>query len=143
MREVLSKLARRGWNERPLTEADFDALCEEEGVRVLELAMPERGLYLMRHGYPLIVLQEGLHGVERQFVAWHELAHHLLHTPENCFFAPDLASKFQYQANLVAACALIPQPLLLSQPFAETVAQLDLPPELMRLRVQIYQRSRF
>ncbi len=136
MREVLSKLAQRGWNCRPLTLDDFDIWCDQEGVRVITLPMPARGLYLVRHGYPLIVLNESLRGPDRLFVAWHEFAHHLLHTPESCYFGFGLEEKAQYQANLIAACALIPRASLASP-------DPDLPADLLRLRWQIYQRSRY
>lgn len=112
MRRPLAQLTRIGWNERVLIQADFDCLCQREGVLVADRAMPWRGIYVVRRGIPCIAINCALGGVERSEVEWHEMGHHLLHTPMMCFFDRGMRSKTEYEAQVISACALVPRPLM-------------------------------
>jgi Zn-dependent peptidase ImmA (M78 family) len=140
MRKVLAKLTRWGWNRRPLTEADFFTICDAEVVRVIELPLPQRGLYLVRHGMPVIALDEGLRGTERLFIQWHELGHHFLHTPDSCHFSLSLTDKIQFQANVIASCALIPQTIIRACEFDVIAEEFEVSRDIITMRAQVWQR---
>lgn len=113
MRYALAQLARYGWNRRVLTERDFVRICRRERVEVLEAPLHRSGLYLFLDGRPYIVLNVNLRGIQRLHVAFHELAHHLLHAP--CplgFYGALPLHKCEREAEALALCALIPEPLL-------------------------------
>lgn len=102
-------LERLGWNRRVLTFADFEDICERQGVLLLDASYRRRpGFYTEHNGWPVIALDQRLHGAKRTLVAWHEFGHYLLHTPG--YFG--LHSKTELQADVVAHVALIPVPLL-------------------------------
>src|SRR3954469_11592706 len=103
---------RRGWNRRPLTEIDFWALCKKHGVEVYENGgkhMKWKGVYTVLDDIPTIIVDARLRGLERLWTLFHELGHHLLHSPSTCFFSDSTVHKAQSEANAFAAIALIPQ----------------------------------
>jgi Zn-dependent peptidase ImmA (M78 family) len=110
--DVFKRLIK-GWNERPLTEKDFYKLCRKFGILVFEEdseEMNDKGEYTVVEGVPIIFLDRTLKGLERLWVMFHELGHHLLHAPETCFFSEGTVNKEQSEANAFAACSLIPKP---------------------------------
>lgn len=136
------KLALPEWNRRVLAEEDFHAFCNDEHLKVVEAETGEYGLYIVHRGQPFIVLDPSLQGMMRLWVEWHEAAHHLLHIP-----APDLFrvenSKEQWQANVVAACAMIPQPLLRRVTIEEIRVDYGYPKALCNIRLAVFERYRF
>ena len=113
MRLVLARLARFGWNRRVLTADDFYEICERERIEVIETPLSNDGFYVVWHKRKFIVLNSKLRGVRWLHVAFHELAHHLLHAPQSIGFRglrPD--TKQEREAEALALCALIPEPLL-------------------------------
>ena len=111
MRLILPKLNKYGWNHRVLTEEDFESFCEQDGVLYLEMKMKWDGIYLVRQ-LPVIGVNTGIKGINRTIVKWHEMAHHWLHVPDSRFFRYGNVDKSEYEAHVVAACALIPAPML-------------------------------
>lgn len=102
----------KGWNRRPLTEADLYAVAERQGVLILEDStddMEWNGLYTVIRKTPVIIVRADLKGLERLWTLYHELGHHLLHAPATCFFAEGSQHKAEHEANAFAACALIPE----------------------------------
>jgi Zn-dependent peptidase ImmA (M78 family) len=139
---AFTRLKAIGWNKRVLTEVDFYACCERDGVIVGEGPLSCQGMYLMRRGFPVILLNHKLVGVERQIVQWHEYGHHLLHAPGTDFFSQDTTDKQQFEANVVAACALIPRPIFQTLPFSDLGDEFGYPQDLISLRIRAWQQLR-
>jgi Zn-dependent peptidase ImmA (M78 family) len=140
MKWVPRKLLDLGWNRRPLTQEDFDLCCSECGVEVVELPIPEPdvgGIYLMRRGLPVIIINEAAGGLRRLFAEFEELAHHLLHSPDVRFSLHSTESKLDNEAKALAVCALIPEPTL-RRMLQEGMYEDDcFPHELLAYRVQV------
>lgn len=99
------------------------------------------GLYFIRQNQPTILLNQQLSGIEKQIVQWHELGHHLLHVPSGRFFNFGLCDKAEYQAHLIAAVALIPQPDLY-KPLTELQEE-GYPFELLQFRGRVFDQFGF
>lgn len=136
------KLALPDWNTRTHTAQDFDSFCVDEHLKVVEMESGEWGFYTVHQGQPFIVLDPNMKGGFRLWVSWHEAAHHLLHIPETDFFTLQ-ASKNDWQANVVAACALIPITLLKQKSIWEIREEFDYPIPLCFLRLMVYDRMKF
>jgi Zn-dependent peptidase ImmA (M78 family) len=139
---IQSRLSRIGWNKRILTQADFDRHCSKEGVRVIDCPMKWDGLYLCNQGRPVIVLNDKLQGADRLYVQWHELAHHLLHLPQARFFLRGFQDRAEYQAHLIAACALIPRRVLLSKTEGELLEEYGYRPQIVRFRWGVWKERK-
>lgn len=105
-------LRELGWNQRPLAYSDFEALCAHLGVEVLRAATATPGMYFVRAGRPFIGLSSKLSGVGLWCVAWHEMAHHLLHAPGLRCYSPSSVSKAEAEAELIALCAILDEETL-------------------------------
>ena len=140
MFRVPAPLTIAGWNYRCLTLSDFESICTESNVAVLRLTMPIQGFYTHYKQNPVIVLNDALKQPRALFVAFHELAHHLCHDPGISRFDATSINKAEYQANIIAACALIPQPVLLKYDFADIADEFNLPLDLILFRAQVWQR---
>lgn len=127
-----------GWNCRQFTQNDFDRLCAIEGVRVFVCRMRDiDGCYCVYDQTPLIFLSDRLANPHKLHVEFHELGHHLLHFPETQFFL-DLKPKREFEANIFAACALIPLPLLLARSAAEIHEESGHSAELIAFRMRLF-----
>lgn len=91
-----------GWNQRPLTWADFEALCEYFGIEVQRVSMTTPGMYFLCRDKPIISLSTKLYGVRLWLVAWHEMAHHLLHPPGLRCYSPMSVSKCEAEAEYLS-----------------------------------------
>lgn len=104
------------WNVRILTQDDFDYYCDQNNIAVRERPLEQAGLYVHGDGQPIIYLNDELRGAERQFVAVHELAHHLLGHPSaaHMYHARDAEEdeQFEIEADIVAICWMIPATML-------------------------------
>jgi hypothetical protein len=136
------RLALPDWNKRVLGEIDFYEFCEQEHLKVVEAYTGEHGLYVVHRGESFIMLDPELKGGLRFWVEWHEAAHHLLHVPATSFFGTESA-KAQWQANVVAACALIPICLLRTKSISEIYDEYAYPKPLFQLRLTIFDRLNF
>jgi Zn-dependent peptidase ImmA (M78 family) len=110
----LEKLAKYGFNKRPLTEADFYKICEAERIEVIERSDVSNIFYMTVLGEPSIVLGNSRkhRGIKRLFAMFHELAHHFLHPGddiEEVFFFGISDSKEEFEADSLATIALIPE----------------------------------
>lgn len=125
------------WNQRILTLSDFESFCEQERIGIVELPFQGEGLYLDYLNTPIILLNRGLPRFRKWFVAFHELAHFWLHKPgAQCSWA--FESKLDFEANIVAACALIPRPLLLSKSHTELHRTYGYSRKLIRFRRDLH-----
>jgi len=135
MHAVLDRLTRfYGWNLRVLGIEEFEWACEQEGVSVLSLDVDAHGIYTSIDGSPVIIINPRVLPRARGWVCWHEFGHHLLHCGSSCAFSYGGKSKTERQADLVAACALIPRKLIESSTPWEIHDAYRYPIELCEMR---------
>lgn len=108
---------RFGWNKRAFTEDDVLRICRRLKVQVVEYPLTGTpGSYMRVGGRAFITVDSRLRGVRRLYVMLHELAHHLLHVPPDAtvayFFRLRPHTKQEFEAEVFAAVALLPEPLL-------------------------------
>lgn len=114
MRLLAAKISKLniGWNERPLTESDFNDVCLRFDVTVVEAPLMTRGFYYRAMGRDFIAVSSRLNGAERLAVLFHELGHFLLHAPHTRAFAGfhgvGRRTRREIEADVFALCALIP-----------------------------------
>ncbi len=132
----------KDWNKRALTEKDFFNLCKKLGVLVFEEdpdCVPGEGVYVVVEGIPVIFINNTLKGLKKLWVMFHELGHHLLHTPETCFFSESTVHKAQSEANLFAAIALLPEPMIRQIPLWEVYEVDEHSANLLQTRLEIFE----
>jgi Zn-dependent peptidase ImmA (M78 family) len=118
MRFSLDKFAKLkiGWNERPLTEADFYKLCHRFKITVQELPLRVGGFYYCMMGRHFIAIDSKLAPRKRLFVMFHELAHYLMHAPNHnetaSYHCVGRPTRKEREADMFALVALIPKHLL-------------------------------
>lgn len=116
--DKISKL-RIGWNERPLTEADFAALCERFEIAVDEQPLGVRGFYYRAMGRDFIAIDSRLGWPEKLGVLFHELGHFLLHCPRTGpsagFHRVGRSTRKEREADIFALCALMPTQWMMSR----------------------------
>jgi Zn-dependent peptidase ImmA (M78 family) len=114
---LLSKFEHLGWNRRAFTEEDISRICRREKIELVEYPLSgSPGSYMRVGGRSVIAVDSRLRGVRRLYVLLHELGHHLLHVPPDAtvayFFQLKPDSKQEHEAEVFAAVALLPEPLL-------------------------------
>ena len=129
------------WNVKVLTQDDFDYYCDRAGIAVKETPLELPGLYICRDSQPQIFLSDELRGFERLFIAFHELAHHWLHPPGVQMFH-GLSNRVEYEADVVAACALIPKTTLTHYWPSEIADVYGYTHDLITFRCEIFDRWR-
>jgi len=104
---------RFSWNRRPLTEGDFYRLCKRFRVTVTEMPLRTEGFYYCMKGRHFIAIDSKLHGQQKLFVMFHELAHFLMHTPEDGvtanFYGVGKKTRKEAEADAFALCAILPK----------------------------------
>lgn len=134
------------WNEKVFAERDFEAYCRTNRIAVVEHKTKFSGEYLLVHNRPVIVLDPHLIKAKRLWVWAHEIAHHLLHHPYSQFFGGTqrarnlFVEKLDFQANFIAAIALVPLLLVKTKSFGEINDEFGYPRELLNLRKDYYER---
>ncbi len=102
-----------GWNERPLSEADFYRLCKRHKVSVEEMPLRVGGFYYRMMGRDFIAVNSRLRNGEKLEVMFHELGHFLFHTPETGetanFHGVGRRTRKEREADIFALCAIIPK----------------------------------
>lgn len=116
---IPNELGSIGFNKQTLSFEVFLNLCKILGVWVAQKPLKHDSGFYYNHDseafgriVPTIVLSSSLSGYMKLWVAWHELAHYLLHPPEIQFFSETTRLKIEHQANIIASCCVIPRPLL-------------------------------
>lgn len=112
-----SRFRRYGWNERVFTEEDILRICRQEKIELVEHPISGfAGFYMTCRGRRFITVDSRLRGVRRLYVLLHELAHHFLHSPPGAsgahFFRLRPDTKQEFEAEVFATVALLPEPLL-------------------------------
>lgn len=136
-----TRLLPAEWNRRVLTDDDFHRFCVSEGVSAFECPMQIPGAYCIYDGSPVIFINRDQPASQKLFVKFHELAHHWLHYPGVQFFL-DTHTKVETEANIVAACALIPVTLLTVKSESEIIDEYGYSSELINIRSEIYRTWR-
>ena len=145
MRLLTDKISKLqiGWNERPLTEADFYRLCKRFDVRVIETPLHTRGFYFRLMGSDVIAIDCKLSGTAKLAVLFHELGHFLFHMPESGpaanFHNVGRRTRQEIEADIFALCAVIPKTLIETRSITELVYD-GFPAELIAERNEIYLR---
>jgi Zn-dependent peptidase ImmA (M78 family) len=106
-----------GFGERPLMAEDFYRACRRMRVKVHTIPLRVDGFYMFTpRGGAHIYVNSRLHGLRWLYVAWHELAHHILHAPKDvtvAFFRNvSPGSKEDVEAEAAASIAIVPEPKL-------------------------------
>jgi len=107
---------RIGWNEAPFTENDFYRLCRRVKIKPIEMPLRVPGFYMVCGGKRFIYLDSRLRGLRWLHTALHELGHYYLHAPAATatasFFKLKPNSKDEFEAEVFAVVALLPEPKL-------------------------------
>ena len=102
-----------GWNERPLTEADFYRLCRRHKITVQELSLRVSGFYYSMLGGHYIAIDSKLPARKKLFVMFHEFAHFLMHVPDQnataSYHGVGRQTRKEFEADLFALVALVPR----------------------------------
>ncbi|HYE74248.1 MAG TPA: ImmA/IrrE family metallo-endopeptidase [Blastocatellia bacterium] len=141
---IPDELLRHQWNKRVLGYEELaDCISREKRLLLLDIPLNgiTKGFYGVFDGIAVIGIDENLRGIERLRVSYHELAHHYLHSPDFLLYDAVSEAKAQREANTIAACALIPLPLLLSHSFAELVED-GFPYDLIIFRAELWRSFR-
>lgn len=136
------KLSRRRWNKTIWTEDDFYKFCDEDGITVFEVEINAPGLTVVAWDQIAIFISKKLKNPKRHFVLFHELAHAWLHVPGIQFCKPH-KWKTETEANIIAACALIPRSLVSTKSAWELWDEYSYSPVVIELRQKIFKEQGF
>jgi Zn-dependent peptidase ImmA (M78 family) len=134
-----------GYNERPLTYADFEDLCQRDGIITFEHKMPARGWYFMMDEQPFIVINRSIFPGHKTFVGFHEYFHHKYHPGGYHYYnAIGVNNKIERQASAIAAVAIIPtKHLEIDIKRGEDISdKYEIPKYLVDFRLKIYDSYR-
>lgn len=114
MKLMLDSLKHLGLNQRVLGEADFFKIRDREGFIYEEIPKPF-SFWAMIDGESHICVSDHLTGKKREFVMFHELAHHFWFSGQNIdqvHFFDSNQSKKEFEAHAFATIALCPVTVL-------------------------------
>lgn len=146
MKAYLPQIAEPGfgWNEQPLTEADFFRLCKKHKINVSFLPLNVRGYYSTSKGKHYIAIKEGMNSFQTLLVMFHELGHYFMHTPGGLgdakFSGKTKNSREEKEADAFAYCALLPLLMLKRLDPQELVEIEGFPARFLMRRLEIYER---
>lgn len=140
--QLLPQIAEKhlaDWNRRVYTDSDFYNICEQKSIVVKETELIEAaGEYLVYRNYHFILLHSFCIDEFKLWVKYHELSHYFLHAPGK--FSQTVKRKMDFEANVIAAVALVPFCLLERYSYQEINEYYDYPFDLILLRWQIFRR---
>lgn len=145
MKFILNKIhkLRIGWNERPLTEADFYRLCRRYKITVFEMPLSIGGFYYQYKGGDYIALDCRLTGKMQLHVMFHEFAHYLMHVPNAnetaSFHGRGRKTRKEQEADRFALVALIPRGVLEMRSVDELIDE-GFGPDMVWKRIEVYER---
>jgi Zn-dependent peptidase ImmA (M78 family) len=134
--------ALKGWNKKRFDGKDFDRITKQLGVLVIEDGsedMVRKGLYTEAKGVPIIFVRPELTGLEKLWVLFHELGHHLLHSPATCYFSESTQHKTEHEASVFAAIALIPQAYVRQMYLWDLYDVDEFAAKLFEIRLEVYE----
>lgn len=133
-----------GWNERPLTEADFLKIKKRLKFGFRRMPLKRRGYYSRTRGRDSIVISDQLPGFQELFVIFHELGHVLMHAPASGdavhFSGKCENTREENEADAFAYCALLPLMMFAAIPPDQLVDVYGYPPMFVMKRTKIYER---
>jgi Zn-dependent peptidase ImmA (M78 family) len=98
-----------------------------------------KGLYTVCEGVPCIAIRSGLRDFDRLIVSWHEAMHHLCHSHKTAFFCDHaVVKRVEYEANALAAIALLPDRIIETRTVSEVVEEFGFPFPFLEFRKRIY-----
>jgi Zn-dependent peptidase ImmA (M78 family) len=140
--EKFSKL-KIGWNERPLSEADFHRVCRRYGITVEELPLRVSGFYYCVSGRHFIAIDSKLPARRKLFVMFHELAHYLMHAPDQnataSYHGVGRQTRKEREADRFALVALIPKAWLETRSADEMIRDEGVTAEELVLRYALFE----
>jgi Zn-dependent peptidase ImmA (M78 family) len=132
-----------GWNERPLGEDDFDALCRRFGITLQEMPLNTAGFYYRLLGRDFIAIDSKRKGPQRLAVLFHEFAHFLFHTSETGpaagFHGVGRRTRKEIEADVFSLCAILPRSILETRS-ANYLINEGWPAAMIEERLEILQR---
>ena len=146
MRFLTDKISqlKLGWNERPLTEADFYRVCKRFNIEAQEVPISIGGFYYRMMGRDFIAVDSRLSGPRKLAVLFHELGHFLFHTPETGpaanFHGVGRRTRREREADVFAVCAVIPRLWIERRSTRELVEDDGFPREMIAARQEIYEK---
>lgn len=117
------------WNCRVLTEDDLITFCDQLNVDIIDGPLEQPGCRIPYRGRTQLYLNNRLRGHDRLYVGFHEWGHCAIHPPRIQFFC-GLNRSIEFEADAIAACALIPRPLI-THYWPEEIAEEYLYPDWM------------
>ena len=133
-----------GWNERPLSEADFYRLCRRFRITVEEIPLRVSGFYYCVMGRHFIAIDSKLPPRRKLFVMFHEFAHFLMHAPNTNETASYLGvgrpTRKEREADMFALVAMIPRTLLETRTSDELIADDGISREELRQRFELFEK---
>ena len=141
--ESIARLKIR-WNERPLSEDDFHRLCKRHKITVQEMPLRVSGFYYCVMRRHFIAIDSKLPPAKKLFVMLHEFAHYLLHAPcgteTASYHRIGYRTRTEIEADAFALCPMMPRAWVESELFAELAEEAGLDLDLVRERLEIYDR---
>lgn len=132
-----------GWNERPLTEADFHRLCRRFSITVDEIPLGVSGFYYCLRGRHFIAIDSKLPPRRKLFVMFHEFAHFLMHAPNTnetaSYHGVGRKTRKEREADIFALVALIPRRWLETRTADELIRDESVTADELRERFQLFE----
>jgi len=133
-----------GWNERPLSEADFYKLCRKFRITVEEIPLRVSGFYYCVMGRHFIAIDSKLPQRRKLFVMLHEFAHFLMHAPNSnetaSYHGVGRPTRKEREADMFALVAMIPRTWLETRTPDELIAEEGVFPEDLRQRCELFEK---
>jgi len=133
-----------GWNERPLSEADFYKLCRRFRITVEEIPLRVSGFYYCVMGRHFIAIDSKLPERRKLLVMLHEFAHFLMHVPNSnetaSYHGVGRPTRKEREADMFALVAMIPRTWLETRTPDELIAEEGVLPEDLRQRFELFEK---
>lgn len=132
------------WNEQPLTQEDFYRICRRCKITVVEIPLRVSGFYYSLLEGHYIAINSRLCPETKTFVMFHELAHFLMHAPDDGvtanFHGVGKQTRKEAEADAFAACALIPRRMVESLRPQQLIEEDGFSVELVKQRIEVLRR---
>lgn len=142
MRRSLFRGLPPEWNQIVRSEDHFYDFIDAHAIVFRDhRRVKDKGCYTWSEGFPCILLDCRLRGAERTWGLWHEVGHYFLHEPTDHYLLgrDKLSDK---EADIFAACALIPQLVLANFSDQEIMESHGYAPWMLRYRRMVWRDYR-